>query len=746
MDVIHRHLATQDVGRGQLWALVPGDRDRVSCFFPAGFPQQAITNTDGFVVEELRSIGSGVQVIGRAGRVGEGRVLPLVGDRRTGLATNPERQLFRSLRTALTQRMAEDDRALRDWLVWHAHHHGLEAALVVDRSGANPAAVVARLAAQPVEGIARVMILTTDQPLGRPGEGDERLPFHAPDAPGKDRMQVPAPDPLRAPFGEMILYELCRALYLGEARGVLNVDVSDLVTPGQPTVFEMAEASPRGVVMLAGRRIYPWGVDDAASLGFADHICERFDGAPGNPRWCIAPDQLPDGAVWRMVRIGGVDAGDRARLYWRCTGLRHPTARISEIVPKTALVEDALLLATLPAFFGGTPQRPPTEELKPAAQRSTNVTGIVTTMKNEGPFILEWIAYHRAIGVDTFLVYSNDCTDGTDRMLDLLQTKGILQHRENPFRKTDLKPQHAALQAADAEPVIKALDWVVCMDCDEFINIHIGEGRLTDLFAAVPDANMISMTWRLFGNGDVDGFRDELITERFTSCAPQFARKPHQAWGFKTLTRNTGIFKKLGVHRPKGLKPQLVGHVNWVNGSGEPMPETEYRNAWRSTIGTYGYDLVTLNHYALRSAESFLVKRDRGRVNHVDRDQGLNYWFRMNFNAEEDRSIQRMLPRLREEYDRLMADPEIAAQHRACVAAHRARIDALRRTAKYDDFYREITGERLRRLSRMLEHFGSNVFLAGPDVIPDEVLDFADRPDFFFTIPDAQVPSEAAAR
>lgn len=42
-----------------------------------------------------------------------------------------------------------------------------------------------------------------------------------------------------------------------------------------------------------------------------------------------------------------------------------------------------------------------------------------------------------------------------------------------------------------------------------------------------------------------------------------------------------------------------------------------FRNGWRSTIETYGYDLVQLNHYAVRSAESFLVKRDRGRVNHV---------------------------------------------------------------------------------------------------------------------------------
>jgi hypothetical protein len=60
-----------------------------------------------------------------------------------------------------------------------------------------------------------------------------------------------------------------------------------------------------------------------------------------------------------------------------------------------------------------------------------------------------------------------------------------------------------------------------------------------------------------------------------------------------------------------------------------------FRNAWRSTFETVGYDLVQLNHYAVRSAGSFLVKRDRGRVNQVDRDQGLAYWFRMIRNRKD---------------------------------------------------------------------------------------------------------------
>ena len=170
-------------------------------------------------------------------------------------------------------------------------------------------------------------------------------------------------------------------------------------------------------------------------------------------------------------------------------------------------------------YFASKPVRIPEEKLERSKNKTLKTT-IVTTMKNEGPFILEWLAYHRVIGVDDFLVYTNDCTDGTDTMLDMLQEKGIVQHRDNPFRDSDLKPQHAALQAADDEPVIRNSDWLVCMDVDEFINVKCGDGRLPDLFKSVGDANMISMTWRLFGNNDVRDFKDELMGRGFVFTNP----------------------------------------------------------------------------------------------------------------------------------------------------------------------------------------------------------------------------------
>ena len=48
---------------------------------------------------------------------------------------------------------------------------------------------------------------------------------------------------------------------------------------------------------------------------------------------------------------------------------------------------------------------------------------IVTPMKNEGPFILEWVAHNLAIGADEIAIFSNDCTDGSDALLDRLDAR-----------------------------------------------------------------------------------------------------------------------------------------------------------------------------------------------------------------------------------------------------------------------------------------------------------------------------------
>ena len=68
----------------------------------------------------------------------------------------------------------------------------------------------------------------------------------------------------------------------------------------------------------------------------------------------------------------------------------------------------------------------------------------------------------------------------------------------------------------------------------------------------------------------------------------------------------------------------------------------------------------------------------------------------------------------------LMADPQIADWHLRTVVAHREKIAGLMERAEFRALYDAITGTRLRALSRMLHHFGTNVFLEGPTAVPED--------------------------
>jgi hypothetical protein len=325
---------------------------------------------------------------------------------------------------------------------------------------------------------------------------------------------------------------------------------------------------------------------------------------------------------------------------------------------------------------------------------------IVGCMKNEAPYILEWIAYHRAIGVDNFLIYTNGCTDGTDAVLDRLMEMGVVQHRNNDDWKGN-SPQQHALNRSLKEPLIRDAEWIIHIDVDEFMNIRTGNGTLDDLFAAVPDATNFAMTWRLFGHNGVTELRDAFVIDQFDTCAPSFCPKPHTVWGFKTMFRNIGAYAKVSCHRPNKLAEGFEDRVKWVNGSGRDMTRDALHNGWRSSRSNVGYDLLQLNHYALRSAESFLIKRQRGRALHVDRSIGLNYWIRMDWSDVRDITIKRNLPRLRAEYDRLMADDTLRARHEAGLAWHRAKAAELRAEPEFADLYRQALEVRLNETERV---------------------------------------------
>ena len=301
----------------------------------------------------------------------------------------------------------------------------------------------------------------------------------------------------------------------------------------------------------------------------------------------------------------------------------------------------------------------------------------VLTVRNEAAFLLEWLAHHRAVGFTDFLVFSNGCQDGTDTLLDHLAGLGLLTHIRNdgPYQNGGI--QFTALNDASKMDIVNKADWILALDIDEFVNIHVGDHTINALLAALPNATAITLTWRLFGNNDVVYYDDTPVTETFTHCAPVIMYWPWRSAMFKTLYRNDGTYRKLGVHRPRNPVSDRLNKARWFDGQGRELGEDFKTRRLFSDYGRPNYQLAQMNHYPLGSMESYVLKADRGRAVHSDQSLGADYWVERNFNTDSDDSIQTIAPQRSAILKELCDNPDTMALHAQAVEWRKLRFKEL---------------------------------------------------------------------
>jgi hypothetical protein len=306
----------------------------------------------------------------------------------------------------------------------------------------------------------------------------------------------------------------------------------------------------------------------------------------------------------------------------------------------------------------------------------------VTMMRDEAPALLEWVAFQDVIGIDRIVVYTNDCRDGTDAMLDRLGQIGApVLRRDNPA-SADEKPQPQALRAAQKDLAVLDTDWMIVLDCDEFINVKVGDGRLPDLISAVPHGTGgIVLTWRIMGSNGLVDWNPGLAIESYTRGAPDDFRK---GWGVKTLFRPFPDVR-FGIHRPSikgaGRDPERraqLSFLQWVNGSGQKMTRQFLEGMWRSSAATVGYELAEMAHFAVKSREAFLLRQLRGNVNSKPDKYDATYFGIFDRNETEQTGLLRHLPAVRDRIADYLRDPILAGLYRDGMAWHAQQVERLR--------------------------------------------------------------------
>ncbi len=248
---------------------------------------------------------------------------------------------------------------------------------------------------------------------------------------------------------------------------------------------------------------------------------------------------------------------------------------------------------------------------------------LFSAVKNEAPFLLEWIAYHRAIGFDRFVIVSNDSDDGTTELLDALHGQGVVHHIHHSVGPQD-SPQGKAALAANASGLIADGDWIIWLDADEFLNIHAGAGMVDDLIAAMGDASAMLIPWRIFGDGGNAAFPGRFVSDDFvTASEPDFALNG-QVKTLYRFDRTRARPSHKSPHRPRLARDSGLTRADVLNAAGRPFDlGHDVGRRWLAGVdspanariaeGDFSWQLAQINHYAVRTPDLFRLKRRRGR-------------------------------------------------------------------------------------------------------------------------------------
>ena len=261
-------------------------------------------------------------------------------------------------------------------------------------------------------------------------------------------------------------------------------------------------------------------------------------------------------------------------------------------------------------------------------------TVLFTAVKNEAPFIIEWIAYHRAIGFDQIIVCSNDCDDGTEEILEALAKNNEIDHISHKV-KVGVSPQMQAARMVEKAKLIKDGDWVIWLDSDEFLNVRTGAHDVHSLVAALDGKKGMLINWRLFGDSGQIPFTGHLISKNFTMCTKRRAEANMPVKTFFQQGNGVLGFQEKGVHRPKIDADAKLQNTDFVNGKGVPLLESYAKHSkWlrgedlghdsRVQLEEVGFGLAQINHYFNRTPEMFWLKQLRGRGWVVKPQDGQN--------------------------------------------------------------------------------------------------------------------------
>ena len=247
---------------------------------------------------------------------------------------------------------------------------------------------------------------------------------------------------------------------------------------------------------------------------------------------------------------------------------------------------------------------------------------IVAIIKNEGPYIAEWLEYHLIAGVTKFYIYDNESEDNLKEKLRPYIESGIVEYKYFPGYGMQQSAYNDILKKARRETY-----WLAVIDCDEFI-VPISTQTVPEFLKEFEGYGGVEINWLLYGSSGKRHKEDGLVIERFKDHSLMDTEDNYNRI-VKTIS-NPRFVIYIYTHDAKYIFAKYSVNSNKV--------KLKKNYNYREGALRMAHDKIRINHYETKSYEEYLLKLKRGRA--TQKSEELRFWPIEKFNYIDRNDIK----------------------------------------------------------------------------------------------------------
>lgn len=215
---------------------------------------------------------------------------------------------------------------------------------------------------------------------------------------------------------------------------------------------------------------------------------------------------------------------------------------------------------------------------------------LVAIVKNEAPYIREWVCYYYLNGVEKFYIYNNESQDNLRDVLVDFEKAGIVEIIDYPGKAKQVPAYNEALSKLRYKT-----QWLMVVDADEFVVVNENK-KISEFLKDYEKYAALGINWVMYDYGGKVQKPQGLVMENYRTVHQNFHPKNLH---IKSIINPRKVKLCVNPHYCEYKKGCYAVNENFEKVVG-PVTEAQ-------SIGK-----VRINHYYCKSFEEYEAKVARG--------------------------------------------------------------------------------------------------------------------------------------